>query len=230
MDISKFRILVVDDEQSVRRNIEKLLLRAGYTVRTACDSEEALQELDEHSFDLVILDIVMPDWTGQLSNRAGVDLLKQIVEEHPQMPVIMLTATTTVELAVESMKYGAYDYILKGSISGQDFRRKVQEALGIEESVDASNGASNSPRSNSQTARSSGIGEWLITRSSGILDEIIAGLILTGAFYTFGRLSGHLSGTPVTWLRNSSAIWYLITSVTSVSMVIIGYIIWQRKQ
>jgi hypothetical protein len=88
----------------------------------------------------------------------------------------------------------------------------------------------NSPRSNSQTARSSVIKEWLIARSSGVLDEIIAGLIMTSILYVFGVVSGVLEGTPVAWLANSGSTWYLAGSIALMGMALIAYVAWRRKR
>jgi hypothetical protein len=88
----------------------------------------------------------------------------------------------------------------------------------------------NSPWSNSQAARSFVIKEWLIARSSGVLDEIIAGLIVAVICYVFGVVSGVLEGAPVAWLANSRSTWYLGASIASIGVVLIAYVAWQRKR
>jgi two-component system response regulator AtoC len=100
------RILVVDDEESVRRMITALLHKEGYTVSGAAGGEEALGRLAEEPFDLVISDVRMP-------GIDGLELLARARALHPETTVIMMSAFGTIDLAVEAMKQGAYDYISK---------------------------------------------------------------------------------------------------------------------
>ncbi|MGD8353441.1 MAG: sigma-54 dependent transcriptional regulator, partial [Pseudomonadota bacterium] len=104
MEIKK--ILVVDDEESVRSMISVLLHKEGYQVSSAQDGEAALKELGEQAFDLVLSDIRMP-------RMDGLALLERIHALYPGITVIMMSAFGTVDLAVEAMKRGAYDYISK---------------------------------------------------------------------------------------------------------------------
>ena len=122
-------ILVVDDELDTLQTIKKSLANEGYLITTAYSYEQALQQISQDSFDLVILDIRMPDWTGRMSKRAGVDILIEIRAKGLTMPVIMLSAVSELKLAVEAMKYGATDYVLKGDISIRDFAQKIREHL-----------------------------------------------------------------------------------------------------
>jgi two-component system NtrC family response regulator len=102
----KQRILVVDDDESLRRVTQVQLEEEGYTVATAANAEEALAFLSENSVDLVITDLRMP-------GLSGVDLLKEIRVNYPETVVILVTAFGTVGSAVEAMKLGAYQYITK---------------------------------------------------------------------------------------------------------------------
>lgn len=99
-------ILVVDDEEPFRRLLKKELARKGFAVETACDGGEALGLLRDRSFDLVLLDVVMP-------GIDGISLMKKMREDPSAPPVIVLTGKATVETAVEAMKNGAYDYLTK---------------------------------------------------------------------------------------------------------------------
>jgi FixJ family two-component response regulator len=246
MDASKL-ILVVDDEQSIRRNIEKMLVKAGYGVVTASSYLDAIEKLEQYRFDLIVLDIRMPNWTGELSEEAGVDLLKQEVFEKQshKPPVIMLTASEDVELAVESMKYGAIDFIRKSKVSPKEFNKIIQKALGIaEENVDTLKRDKKLPQNNPnveelgqedhqynfQTRSSSGTKTWFMARTEGILDEIIAGVILTGILYMVGLLFGVLEGTPLGWLSDYQSIWYLVVSLVLMAIIIIVYVAWQHKR
>ena len=126
------RILVVEDEQAPRRIIEKTLEREGYSVRTAANAEQALQEIDQHSFDLIILDIRMPDLTGKLNKEAGLHALQSIRDKGLKLPIIILSASQNVRLAIEAMKYGASDYFVKGDFDPKDLLKKIREYLHID--------------------------------------------------------------------------------------------------
>jgi heterodisulfide reductase subunit A len=101
-----FRILVVDDELVVRDSLSEWLSFEGFSVAMAASGPEALQLLCEQSVDLMLSDIKMP-------GMDGVELLKLAKEAHPQLSVIMMTAYATIETAVEAMKIGALDYLVK---------------------------------------------------------------------------------------------------------------------
>ncbi|MCK4326391.1 sigma-54-dependent Fis family transcriptional regulator, partial [bacterium] len=98
-------ILVVDDESSVRESF-KILLGDDYRILTATNGEEAIRNVKEKHFNLVLLDVRMP-------GMDGIEALRRIKEMDKQLDVIMVTAVKTVRTAVEAMKLGAYDYINK---------------------------------------------------------------------------------------------------------------------
>src|SRR4051812_26703351 len=100
------RILVVDDEPSVREFFEILLTKEGYEVVAASDGVEALRMIREQSLDLVISDL-------QMKNGDGMILLKEAKKLQSETPVIMITAYATTDSAVEAMKAGAFDYLSK---------------------------------------------------------------------------------------------------------------------
>ena len=100
------RILVVDDDASLRRVMQVQLEQEGYAVVTAASAQEAYSLLLLRPFDLVITDLKMP-------GQSGIEVLKQVKSQHPQTVVIVLTAFGTVETAVEGMKAGAYDFLTK---------------------------------------------------------------------------------------------------------------------
>jgi two-component system NtrC family response regulator len=115
------RILVVDDDESLRRVTQVQLEQAGYAVTTAADVPHALAILEKAPQDLVITDLKMP-------GLSGVDLLKRIRAEYPEVIVILVTAFGTVESAVEAMKLGAYDYITK-PVNADALRLTVSRTL-----------------------------------------------------------------------------------------------------
>jgi len=100
------RILVVDDEAKMRRIIELSLKNMGHSVVQAEDGVEALAALDGAPFDLVLTDLRMP-------NKDGLELLRELRARGDEVPVIVLTAYGTIESAVEAMKLGACDYIIR---------------------------------------------------------------------------------------------------------------------
>lgn len=102
----KSRILVVDDEESIREFLEIMLKKENYEVTTAEDGLRAKEILTKKSFDMVISDMQMP-------NMTGIELLKHVKETYPDMVFMMITAFGTTETAVDAMKMGAYDYVTK---------------------------------------------------------------------------------------------------------------------
>lgn len=101
-----FRILVVDDETIVRDSLKDWLEDDGFSVDTASSGEEAVERLGQDAFGLLLVDIKMP-------GMDGVEVLRRAKEIAPEMPVIMITAYATVDTAVEAMKVGALDYLIK---------------------------------------------------------------------------------------------------------------------
>jgi putative nucleotidyltransferase with HDIG domain len=100
------RILVVDDEAHVRSMIAATLERQGYEVMPAAGGREALDALEQEPFELILTDIVMQEGNG-------LALLESIHDQNPNLPVIMVTAIHDISVAIDSMRRGAYDYLLK---------------------------------------------------------------------------------------------------------------------
>ena len=114
-------VLVVDDEPGVRQGITQVLSDQGYTVRNAVDGKEALALMAETVPDLVLLDVRLP-------GLDGIELLKIIRQDHPDVGVVMITAYPNIEGAVESMKLGALDYVVK-PFRIDDLEAAVKKAL-----------------------------------------------------------------------------------------------------
>lgn len=100
------KILIVDDERSMRDVLSIMLKRAGYQVTVAEDGEEAIAQIGKEIFDLVITDLKMP-------KAGGIEVLKAVKEISPETVVLLITAFASTESAVEAMKRGAYDYLTK---------------------------------------------------------------------------------------------------------------------
>ncbi len=100
------RILVIDDEVGIRLGCQRALMPHGYQVQVAATGQEGLNKLREDGFALVLLDVMMPD-------VSGIDLLEPILAHDPDIVCIIITGFATVELAVQAIKHGAYDFISK---------------------------------------------------------------------------------------------------------------------
>ena len=99
-------ILVIDDEAAIRESLEVLLSLEGYSVRMAADGEQGLRILELENFDLVLLDLALP-------GQSGLQLLPQIKDLQPELPIIMITAYGTVANVVESIRAGAENFVQK---------------------------------------------------------------------------------------------------------------------
>ncbi|MGA1876228.1 MAG: response regulator [bacterium] len=104
--MSKGKILVVDDEEGMRITLKKILSNRGYSVTTAEDYHEASYHLQSDSFDTVITDIILYDING-------IELLRYINEQTPDIPTIVITGEPNIKTAIESVRLGAYDYLIK---------------------------------------------------------------------------------------------------------------------
>ncbi|HXU80265.1 MAG TPA: sigma-54 dependent transcriptional regulator [Polyangia bacterium] len=100
------QVLVVDDDPAVGKVLAALLAQAGIACHHVLDATRALEALAERAIDVVVTDLRMP-------GTSGVELLEEIVERWPEIPVVLLTAHGSVEVAVEAMKKGAADFLLK---------------------------------------------------------------------------------------------------------------------
>ena len=103
---TKSRILVIDDEIGIRKGCRRVLEPAGYTIDSAASFREGLNKIKQEQFDLILLDVMMPD-------GRGVDLLAPIHDQDPETVAVVITGYATVEMAVETIKRGAYDFIAK---------------------------------------------------------------------------------------------------------------------
>ncbi len=99
-------VLIIDDEAAIRESLETLLELEGYEVESAASGDEGLARIGDRPFDLVLLDLALPD-------RNGIDLLAELRAHDPQLSVIMITAYGTVENAVKAMQAGAVNFVQK---------------------------------------------------------------------------------------------------------------------
>jgi DNA-binding NtrC family response regulator len=116
-------ILVVDDARNTLKAMETILSREGYTVLTAASGEEALEYLREHDVDLLFSDVKMP-------KMDGIALLRQIKQQDEGITVVMISGHREIDVAIEAMKEGAFDYLLK-PLGRDDVLRTVHRALAM---------------------------------------------------------------------------------------------------
>jgi DNA-binding NtrC family response regulator len=136
------RILVADDEDIILRSCVRILGNGGNRIDTAQDGAEALRKLDDGGYDVLILDIMMP-------NMDGLEVLRRVKEQHPDIDVIMITGLSQIDTAVQSMKLGAFDYIPK-PFDPDELKLVVQRALErrrlLQENIDLKNEVSSKYR------------------------------------------------------------------------------------
>jgi len=114
-------VLVVDDEEGIRKALERFLTRVGYQVAVAANATEALQRLATDHPQTMLCDIRMPD-------TSGVELLPKVLAQDPDLAVIMLTAIDEPRTAIECLKLGAYDYLIK-PVDLDELELALQHAL-----------------------------------------------------------------------------------------------------
>src|ERR1017187_4795878 len=115
------RILIVDDEEIVIKSCLRILGGGNYHVEAAYDGREALRKIEENPYDVMILDVVMP-------NMGGLEVLRRVKETHPDMDVIMVTGLSLVDTVVQARKLGACDFISK-PFEPDELKLVVQRAL-----------------------------------------------------------------------------------------------------
>lgn len=115
------RILIADDERNIRESLSFVLQKEGYEVAEASNGAEALDKHEERPFDVVITDIEMPE-------MRGIELLEKITRRTPETFVIIITAFASIETAVQALRKGAYDYILK-PIDFDDLLHRLKKLL-----------------------------------------------------------------------------------------------------
>jgi DNA-binding NtrC family response regulator len=115
------RLLIVEDEDTLRESLKRVFVREGYEVEVSRDAETALKMLEDQSFDLIITDII-------LTGMDGIELLRKCREQNPEQLIIVMTAFASLETAVEALRGGAYDYIIKPIIH-EEIKRITRNAL-----------------------------------------------------------------------------------------------------
>lgn len=122
------RILVVDDEKSIRKTFEAFLTKEGFEITSAANVDLAIKTMDETELDLIITDIIMPRVTGM-------ELLRIMKDKKPDIPIIIMTGEPTIETATQAVKNGAHDYITK-PVSKEMLVKTVRNALEHKKLID----------------------------------------------------------------------------------------------
>jgi len=102
----KIKVLLVDDEKDFVETLAQRLEVRDFDVRSSLSGDDALGLIQEHDFDVIVLDVLMP-------GKDGIETLREIKDIKPLIHIIMLTGHTTVETGIKGMKLGAYDYLIK---------------------------------------------------------------------------------------------------------------------
>ena len=118
----KAKILVIDDELSMREMLQIFLRREGFEVKVARGGEDGLESIRKEDFDVIVSDIRMPD-------MSGIDLLRRVRSESASGQFILLTAYATAETAIQALKMGAFDYVLKTDNFMEELRHIIDRAL-----------------------------------------------------------------------------------------------------
>ncbi len=180
----KPRVLVVDDERLIRDLLANVLEAEGYDVESAEDGQRAIERLSCRSFDVVVSDLKMP-------NIGGLELLKYLSVHHPDTVTVIMTGFGTVQTAIDAMKHGAYDYLLKPFKveevlhlvgRGMDKRRLSAENLRLREALSLY-------RVSEEIAASLSLEQVLSTLAAGATSELRADQV--SLFLDDG--SGHLT-------------------------------------
>jgi len=189
------RVLVVDDEKFIRDIIADFLGMEGYIVRTAEDGSCAVSELQRARYDMIISDLKMP-------KMGGLELLKEVAKAHPDTLTVIMTGFGTVETAIDAMKRGAYDYILKPFKveeivhivqRGLEKKRLTAENLRLREALSLY-------RVSEAIAASLSLDEVIATVADSALNEVRADIVSTwlddgeGGF--FQRINAHAPNVP----------------------------------
>ena len=121
LPVDRTTVLVVDDEDGIRQALTRFLGRLGYNVQAAANATEALQQLSAHNPQAMLCDIRMPE-------TSGVELLPKVLALDPDLAVVMLTAIDEPRTAIECLKLGAYDYLIK-PVDLEELELSLQHAL-----------------------------------------------------------------------------------------------------
>ncbi|WP_019509331.1 response regulator [Pleurocapsa sp. PCC 7319] len=143
--MSQAKILVVDDDKNIRRTVSMALESLDYFVHTAFDGKDAMVQLTNDRYDLIITDLKMPGMNGM-------ELLQEAISKYPEIKIVLISAHGTVDNAVEAMKLGAVDFLQK-PFTPKELRNLVHNVLETEDSVESASEYKSSLKSAKNSAR-----------------------------------------------------------------------------
>src|SRR3989475_5012739 len=216
----KTKILVVDDEPAIREVLEMILQEWGYDVRLAADGAEAKEMVETYDPDIVISDVVMP----QLS---GLDLLRCLKAGNVNRPVMLVPAHASIDLAVESMKQGAQDFITKP----MDYPKLRSILKAAESDIEM---RQTSRKLTSQLERGSGFGEFVGT--SKVMREVydlIRSLSSSDAFAIVTGESGtgkELAARTIHQLSEAARGPFTALNASAIPETLIESVVWRHEE
>lgn len=166
------RVLLVDDQHDLRRLLERMLVRAGHQVTTACNGREAIALAGKSRFDVVISDVRMPD-------LGGVELLERLHAEDAELPVLLLSGSPDLETAMKAVQYGAFEYLVK-PVGFDKLRDSTARAVELRRQRNEAKEVLEQYRSGERQRARLGVGEDRATWTGELL----------GGRYRIGRLLG----------------------------------------
>ena len=180
----KLNILVVDDEQIVLDSIRKHLRKENYNVYDALSVQEAFDKIDQLSIDIVLTDLMMP-------HIDGLEFMKIVKSNHPNMPVIIITGYATINTALQATQLGAFDYIAK-PFSKIELKKVIQRAAELvtnietpsENNVNTDKTAKVTDKSQTGSFKTISDQSWLMVEENGI---VLLG-IERSLLHTVGRI------------------------------------------
>lgn len=124
------RCLIIDDDRADRENFVQIVKSLGCRFDLAANSSDGFKYVQQRAYDLILLDIIMPDFSGRKANDAGIKLLKLIKEQRPDVPIIMISALHEGKLIRETIiEWGAADYIIKGDSSNTEIKKIILNVI-----------------------------------------------------------------------------------------------------
>ncbi len=220
------KILIVDDNPTYVDGLKAILQEQGYFVDYALGVMAALEKIKSKEFDLIFVDMKMYDFTGGLSDRAGLNLVPLIKSKSPRSKIVILTAGSKDTDAVETIEQGAVKYLRKGNFSVDYLLKLISQLLESREEepqIDTKIDSTLVSLPDKKFVR------WIVERSYGILDEVFAGLLVTLLIYFVGRVSGLLSNSPSSWLSSKETLMYIIIAIIVGILLVLGYFLLQKK-
>ncbi|MDP1614275.1 MAG: response regulator [Methylococcales bacterium] len=213
-------ILIVDDNLTYIEGLRTILQEQGYLVDYALGVLDALEKIKNNNYGLIFVDMKMHDFTGGFSDRAGLNLVPLIKSKSPNSKIVILTAGSKDIDAVETLEQGAVKYLRKGNFSVDYLLKLTKQLLESQEEI---NTEKKKVYSDNKFIR------WVIERSYGILDEVLAGLLLTALVYFIGRFSGLLSTPPLKWFDSKDFLAYIFIVALALLFIVSVYFILSKR-